>query len=142
MVCPRDNTALTPKNFKLHQIQHCSCCKGVWLPGEMVPTLLSSSANGRIRNLKQIKKSPLSCPRQCSDLQEMQINGILLDACPACGGVWLDRGEIEAVQKNTSALRYGRKSAGDSVLFSIADGISCGIPDLLEALLDGLFDGI
>lgn len=142
MQCPRDKTDLTLKVFKQHQVYYCSCCKGLWLPGDIVPSLLSGSANGRIRNLKEKTSSRLSCPRQCATLVEMRINGIVMDVCSACNGVWLDRGEIEAVLKKKPSLRPGRTTGSDTVLFSVMDGATWCLPDLLEALFEGIFDGV
>lgn len=142
MYCPRDNTNLIPKDFKHHQVNYCSSCKGLWLPGDIVPSLLSSSANGRIRNLQHATGSALSCPGQCATLLEMRINGIIIDVCSSCGGVWLDRGEIEAVVKKATKLRNEKRLQADTVLFSVVDGVSWCLPDLVEALFDGIFDGI
>lgn len=142
MYCPRDKTNLIAKDIKHHQVNYCSSCKGLWLPGDIVPSLLSSSANGRIRNLQHTTGSPLSCPGQCATLLEMRINGIVMDVCPSCGGVWLDRGEIEAVVKKVTKLRNGKRPQADSVLFSVVDGVSWNLLDLVEALVDGIFDGI
>ncbi len=38
----------------------------------------------------------MHCPR-CPNtvLNERERDGILIDACPSCRGVWLDRGELE-----------------------------------------------
>ena len=38
----------------------------------------------------------MKCPRcETSVLDERERNGVTLDVCPACRGVWLDRGELE-----------------------------------------------
>lgn len=38
----------------------------------------------------------MMCPRcQNSDLDERTRDGVVVDACPRCRGVWLDRGELE-----------------------------------------------
>jgi Zn-finger nucleic acid-binding protein len=35
------------------------------------------------------------CPRDGAPLVEVERSGVLIDACPTCRGVWLDRGELE-----------------------------------------------
>jgi Zn-finger nucleic acid-binding protein len=35
------------------------------------------------------------CPSCQNTLRERERNGVMLDICPGCGGVWLDRGELE-----------------------------------------------
>lgn len=38
----------------------------------------------------------MNCPR-CNNtvLDERERNGVVVDVCPSCRGVWLDRGELE-----------------------------------------------
>src|SRR5688500_19914112 len=38
---------------------------------------------------------PLRCPTDGSRLVELERSGTLIDACPQCRGVWLDRGELD-----------------------------------------------
>ena len=38
------------------------------------------------------------CPHGHGPMQEVQRAGVQLDICPNCGGVWLDKGELEKVQ--------------------------------------------
>jgi uncharacterized protein len=35
------------------------------------------------------------CPTDGTPLMEMNKNGVTIDVCPECKGVWLDRGELE-----------------------------------------------
>lgn len=35
------------------------------------------------------------CPMDGTPLMEMNKNGVTIDVCPECKGVWLDRGELE-----------------------------------------------
>jgi uncharacterized protein len=37
----------------------------------------------------------LTCPNDGVGMQEVNRNGVLIDVCPQCRGVWLDRGELE-----------------------------------------------
>ncbi len=37
----------------------------------------------------------LTCPNDGGGMQEVNRNGVLIDVCPQCRGVWLDRGELE-----------------------------------------------
>jgi Zn-finger nucleic acid-binding protein len=40
---------------------------------------------------------PMRCPACGSRLVEVERSGVLIDACPTCRGVWLDRGELDKV---------------------------------------------
>ena len=39
----------------------------------------------------------LTCPKDQNALSPITIEGLSVDQCPACGGYWLHRGEIEAI---------------------------------------------
>lgn len=41
--------------------------------------------------------SPLLCPRCVSQMLPMQRFGVTIDQCTGCGGVFLDRGELETL---------------------------------------------
>ncbi len=40
---------------------------------------------------------PSRCPRCAKPLAETDLAGVPVDTCAACGGTWLDRGELESV---------------------------------------------
>lgn len=39
----------------------------------------------------------MNCPRCANPLREQERSDILIDVCPKCRGVWLDRGELEKI---------------------------------------------
>lgn len=39
----------------------------------------------------------LECPLCRVPMREMTKEGVLIDVCPQCRGVWLDRGELEKI---------------------------------------------
>jgi Zn-finger nucleic acid-binding protein len=43
--------------------------------------------------------STMSCPRCGGTLEEKTFEGVLIDTCEKCGGVWLDSGELEQLTK-------------------------------------------
>ena len=40
-------------------------------------------------------REPMRCPNCNSHLVEVERSEILIDACPECLGIWLDRGELD-----------------------------------------------
>jgi len=44
----------------------------------------------------------LMCPNCQEGMREVDRNGIRIDICPQCRGVWLDRGELELLLKMDS----------------------------------------
>ena len=51
---------------------------------------------------------PMRCPSCGSRLVEVERSEILIDACPECRGVWLDRGELDKI-----LVRERQLAAGD-----------------------------
>lgn len=41
---------------------------------------------------------PLTCPKCASPMRSYERNRVLVDQCTGCGGVFLDRGELESLQ--------------------------------------------
>jgi Zn-finger nucleic acid-binding protein len=53
-------------------------------------------------------REPMRCPNCESRLVEVERSEILIDACPECRGIWLDRGELDKI-----LVRERSMSAGD-----------------------------
>ena len=43
------------------------------------------------------------CPRDGADLKEQHVENVKIDECPKCGGVWLDRGELDQLRRVNTA---------------------------------------
>jgi uncharacterized protein len=50
---------------------------------------------------------PLRCPTCSARLVELDRSGILIDACPECRGVWLDRGELDRILERERRVASG-----------------------------------
>lgn len=52
----------------------------------------------------------LKCPKCLSNLRSIERNGVTIDHCAECGGVYLDRGELEQLiqQENRFLEREAR----------------------------------
>lgn len=42
----------------------------------------------------------MKCPKDGGDLVERDMNGVKVDVCAHCGGLWLDAGELDLVRSN------------------------------------------
>jgi Zn-finger nucleic acid-binding protein len=51
------------------------------------------------------------CPKCQNTLRERRRDDVMLDICPGCGGVWLDRGELEKL--TASERSYYRRDDDD-----------------------------
>lgn len=57
---------------------------------------------------KAAAAAAMQCPRCDGALAETQVEGISIDKCDKCGGVWLDSGELEQLTKRESGSFFGR----------------------------------
>ena len=53
----------------------------------------------------------MKCPNCESDLRIYDRHGVEIDLCPACRGVWLDRGELDKIIER--ARRYAEVPLAD-----------------------------
>jgi len=60
---------------------------------------LATEEKNRLRNLHYMK-----CPKCGMDLLGMEYQGVKVDKCSGCSGVWLDAGELEAVSKMEKSM--------------------------------------
>jgi uncharacterized protein len=51
------------------------------------------------RRLKERSSHLNKCPRCGIDLEERDHNGVKIDQCASCGGMWLDKGELEIIEE-------------------------------------------
>jgi len=49
----------------------------------------------------------MNCPRCTSPMEELDRDGISIDRCTSCRGVWLDRGELERLTARGRDGEYG-----------------------------------
>lgn len=78
--------------------QGCWDCEGIWLPGDVVVGLLGQRPPARA--LRALPVSTLSCPEDSTALHAIHHEGVEVDVCARCTGVWLDRGELETILAN------------------------------------------
>ena len=116
MKCPRCSAGLQTVEYESVVVETCPACGGEWLDrGEMkrivntyeklFPREMIESLDGINQAIFTIDESPanqLSCPK-CPEVELNRFNyagtsGVALDKCPECGGIWLDKDEIEQVQ--------------------------------------------
>jgi uncharacterized protein len=52
------------------------------------------------------KRESMNCPVDGSELRITDRQGIEIDYCPQCRGVWLDRGELDKVLERSAQATY------------------------------------
>lgn len=121
MNCPRCSNPLSKQNLRgineTVETYVCNNCGGQWFENDALskvdeiiePTILE------IRRIpgKREQLETLMCP-SCANGQFLgkkknpRDTFVIMDYCPACKGIWLDQGELEAIQKENMSVTLTR----------------------------------
>lgn len=116
MQCPRDGTTLTSEKYEGDVvIDRCSSCGGIWLDSGELKTIQETMEHDYSEELKRINivarafemarqkaRPEIQCPKCQAALNPKEYcycSQILIDRCANCGGVWLDAGELQALEQ-------------------------------------------
>lgn len=104
--CPHCSVELEPLTESSIKGAGCPKCEGVWLRRADLASAIRSYAADHGVALKTIallegpaRPNGLRCPECSSSLQSIALRGVDVETCPACRGVFLDRGESESIAK-------------------------------------------
>ena len=130
MHCPADNSILQTHEGSGQQILFCETCHGLWLNREQLARFVRSPVGPVL--LPEVKavagKSSRSaglriCPScEKTALSAKVFDGVEIDFCRQCHGIWLDAGELDLI-----VARYRRKQK----LANVADGTSDIFADIV-----------
>lgn len=109
MKCPKCSSALHEMTIEGVDLDYCSGCKGLWLDKDELAFMVELATDiPEIEKVKQgAAKTRFPCPRCTSVLEEMRFTSadqLLLDRCPGCHGIWLDRAELPKAEKLASKM--------------------------------------
>lgn len=63
-----------------------------------------------------------TCPRDGTELVELERSGVRIDACRTCRGVWLDRGELEKILEQEARALDRRDEEDEEFLREVTGG--------------------
>jgi len=125
MNCPRCDKVMNPVRPDEVDAQQCPKCGGHWVEGadlrQLEATVDVRLFEWRTLPSDEVQARELPCPR-CNPREVMKKvrserdRHVLLDVCGRCHGVWLDKGELRAIQEMgfaaalADAVRYIWKS--------------------------------
>ena len=106
--CTKCNAELKPTNIGAVDVDECQSCKGVWFDkGELrqAKDITDSDLNWmdfeiwKDPDQFKSKDSLLKCPacKEPTKAIHYGATGVEVDYCPACKGVWLDKGELQKI---------------------------------------------
>ena len=119
--CPRCHSPLSNDSLEEFKqnisastigVDECKECRGIWFDkGELekVHDIIDVTFI-EIRKIpsKEEQYLPLTCPK-CTNIvmekvQNTRDKKVIMDVCPNCKGVWLDGGELKAIQEENLFL--------------------------------------
>jgi len=107
--CPACGSGLNQYSIYSINFEGCPKCKGIWLIKDELRKLKNKVQDGSLRWLNDEienmgKTSVVATQRPCVKCKTAKMvsvifgkSSILIDWCPQCHGMWLDRGEFEAI---------------------------------------------
>ena len=114
MKCPKCSEELKPIVYEGMKILECEKCAGHWLGGQELQGIVQArevvfssqeieeAEKHKKINITSIKQEkPLICPECNVEMEKFNYaynTGVIIDRCPKCSGVWLDKGELENIQ--------------------------------------------
>jgi len=49
----------------------------------------------------------MECPKCKTEMTKKYVESVQIDKCPSCGGVWLDRGELDSIRESAEESSSG-----------------------------------
>ena len=113
--CPRCKSELAKEIIDEVTVEFsalkCPTCGGVWLEKQEDLLAIEKVTEPLLMEFRHIpshseQMKPLVCP-VCDNMQFMskvessRDHKVIMDVCPTCHGVWLDRGELRAIQQES-----------------------------------------
>lgn len=150
MRCPLDQSILQKHEEGEAQIFYCETCHGLWLSREQLsrflrnPAVATALPKVKVFSGKHVDfTSPRLCPLcKSAALFTKAVDGVEIDLCSRCHGIWLDAGELDLIIK-----RYQRKkklaNVADNAVDLIADAPTdlSFLSDLTESIAEVLGHG-
>jgi uncharacterized protein len=116
MQCPRDATELEPETYEGEVVvDRCRSCDGIWLDRGELESIQSTIEHDYSEQLagvnvvakayelaRQKARPVVNCPSCGSSMHAEEYaycSLILVDRCVKCGGIWLDSGELQALER-------------------------------------------
>lgn len=110
MNCPKCQAELHEMRIEGVDLDFCSSCLGIWFDKDEMAFMaeLPVDVPDASESEKDARKTDDNCPR-CGEikLEEMTfayMEDLLIDRCPQCQGIWLDKGELPKVEKIASHI--------------------------------------
>ena len=107
--CPADGQLLLRQSVSGMAIATCERCHGLWLTKEAVATggpepVSSISGDRPPPSATHERAGERQCPECACRLQPERVEGVEIDRCVRCSGIWLDAGEYARVRAHLAGV--------------------------------------
>ncbi len=121
MYCPRCQQTLATKTINDYkspiELDCCPDCGGLWFDKDELAQI-DAIIKPRLFEIRHIPQKTeqlksLHCP-SCNNSPRLEKGihprdrKVIFDYCPYCKGIWLDKGELEAIQQENWLLTIGK----------------------------------
>jgi hypothetical protein len=66
----------------------------------------------KLRHRPAADDGRMRCPRDATALASVHLYGVTVDECPSCGGVWMDKRDLEKIARRDQGSWIGRLLSG------------------------------
>jgi carbonic anhydrase len=124
--CPSCGAAMQARIILQQQLDVCPSCSGIWADaGELMALTGKDPSRGiPLQDFRAYK----NCPLDGIPMRVFALNGVELEGCPKCKGVWLDSGEMDRL--GNFRVENGRR------IFCPACGVLMNITILKDIEID------
>jgi Zn-finger nucleic acid-binding protein len=140
--CPVDHTELVDHFVDSVAFATCSKCNGLWLPrnarAELLDPAQVQSSTRSADDASRGGRKRYGCPRCKKSLTAERVEGIEIDRCPRCDGIWLDAGEYDAVRQRIETKREATAAAATEVVPKEGGALSATL-DVVFTLIEAIF---
>ena len=145
MLCPKCGSAMAEQEMQGVPFDRCDECHGLWFDHKALDHVLDKSTSGRFlggteefRSTVGATATDYRCPRcKLQTLLSRSHDGIELDWCETCRGLFLDHDEIRAmIAWRRSQVSEDRKEFAKELAKESASTITLGL--LGEFLIDSI----
>jgi Zn-finger nucleic acid-binding protein len=138
--CPADGTKLDRYSIFHMELEGCPKCHGMWLEKDELRKLKNKTEEGRLHWLNDevdsiekaaVIRSDRSCAK-CDGGKLLSVifgkSSVVIDWCPKCHGMWLDRGEFDSIVEylNTEAANATPKQVEEEIAKDVSKLVKGG----------------
>ena len=119
MQCLRCQNEMSKTIFESVLVDYCPICQSFWLDGGEFEQALKGEkfdvekafhdAKSETKTEGKLRQSVYFCPKcRTGSIKAVTRNGVKLDQCDLCSGLWFDEGELESLFKAESMKFFER----------------------------------